>query len=42
MARVQADNPAAAAYEAFVRDFSSHWESVEPDPDCELACGGTR
>jgi bacteriocin biosynthesis cyclodehydratase domain-containing protein len=21
-----------------LRDFSSHWESVEPDPDCELAC----
>jgi|SRR5215217_4889461 len=23
-----------------LRDFSSHWESIEPDPDCELACGG--
>jgi molybdopterin-synthase adenylyltransferase len=22
-----------------LRDFSSHWESIEPDPDCELACG---
>jgi len=22
-----------------LRDFSNHWESVEPDPDCELACG---
>jgi bacteriocin biosynthesis cyclodehydratase domain-containing protein len=21
-----------------LRDFSNHWESVEPDPDCELAC----
>jgi bacteriocin biosynthesis cyclodehydratase domain-containing protein len=25
-----------------LRDFSSHWESVEPDPDCELACAGIR
>jgi bacteriocin biosynthesis cyclodehydratase domain-containing protein len=25
-----------------LRDFSSHWEPVEPDPDCELACGGAR
>jgi bacteriocin biosynthesis cyclodehydratase domain-containing protein len=25
-----------------LRDFSSHWESIEPDPDCELACGGAR
>jgi molybdopterin-synthase adenylyltransferase len=23
-----------------LRDFSSHWESIEPDPDCALACGG--
>src|SRR5215212_7300522 len=23
-----------------LRDFSSHWESIAPDPDCELACGG--
>jgi len=23
-----------------LRDFSSHWERIEPDPDCELACGG--
>jgi molybdopterin/thiamine biosynthesis adenylyltransferase len=23
-----------------LRDFSSHWESIEADPDCELACGG--
>jgi bacteriocin biosynthesis cyclodehydratase domain-containing protein len=23
-----------------LRDFSSHWESIEPDPDCELGCGG--
>jgi molybdopterin/thiamine biosynthesis adenylyltransferase len=23
-----------------LRDFSSRWESVEPDPDCELACRG--
>ncbi|HEX6582055.1 MAG TPA: ThiF family adenylyltransferase [Thermoleophilaceae bacterium] len=22
-----------------LRDFSNHWESIEPDPDCELACG---
>ena len=21
-----------------LRDFSSHWESVEPDPNCELGC----
>jgi molybdopterin/thiamine biosynthesis adenylyltransferase len=21
-----------------LRDFSSHWESIEPDPDCVLAC----
>jgi molybdopterin-synthase adenylyltransferase len=21
-----------------LRDFSSHWEAVEPDPNCELAC----
>jgi hypothetical protein len=25
-----------------LRDFSSHWESIEPDPECELACGGSR
>jgi len=23
-----------------LRDFSSHWESIEPEPDCELGCGG--
>jgi molybdopterin-synthase adenylyltransferase len=23
-----------------LRDFSSHWESIEADPDCALACGG--
>jgi molybdopterin-synthase adenylyltransferase len=23
-----------------LRDFSSHWESIEPDPGCPLACGG--
>jgi bacteriocin biosynthesis cyclodehydratase domain-containing protein len=23
-----------------LRDFSSHWESIEPDPNCALACGG--
>ena len=22
-----------------LRDFSTHWEPVEPDPDCELRCG---
>ena len=21
-----------------LRDFSSHWEAVDPDPNCELAC----
>ena len=21
-----------------LRDFSSHWEAVDPDPSCELAC----
>jgi bacteriocin biosynthesis cyclodehydratase domain-containing protein len=25
-----------------LRDFSSHWEAVEPDPDCELGCGDQR
>lgn len=25
-----------------LRDFSSHWEAIEPDPDCELACAGAR
>ncbi len=25
-----------------LRDFSSHWQSIEPDPECELACGGAR
>ena len=23
-----------------LRDFSNHWEAIEPDPDCELACAG--
>jgi bacteriocin biosynthesis cyclodehydratase domain-containing protein len=23
-----------------LRDFASHWESVDPDPECELACDG--
>jgi len=23
-----------------LRDLSSHWEAIEPDPDRELACGG--
>jgi bacteriocin biosynthesis cyclodehydratase domain-containing protein len=23
-----------------LRDFSNHWEAIEPDPDCELACSG--
>jgi bacteriocin biosynthesis cyclodehydratase domain-containing protein len=22
-----------------LRDFSNHWETIDPDPDCELACG---
>jgi hypothetical protein len=25
-----------------LRDFSSEWQSVEPDPDCELGCGAQR
>ena len=25
-----------------LRDFSSHWEAIERDPECELACGGAR
>ncbi|HEX2415314.1 MAG TPA: TOMM precursor leader peptide-binding protein [Thermoleophilaceae bacterium] len=25
-----------------LRDFSSHWESIEPDPGCPLACGEPR
>jgi bacteriocin biosynthesis cyclodehydratase domain-containing protein len=25
-----------------LRDFSSHWESIAPDPGCELACGEER
>jgi steroid delta-isomerase-like uncharacterized protein len=24
-----------------LRDFSSHWESIEPDPDCENGCVAT-
>jgi hypothetical protein len=23
-----------------LRDFSTHWEAVPPDPECELRCGG--
>lgn len=23
-----------------LRDFSSHWEAIEPDAECALACGG--
>jgi molybdopterin/thiamine biosynthesis adenylyltransferase len=23
-----------------LRDFSNHWEAIEPDPDCELGCAG--